>query len=267
MEPGTPTMTEPNGERARFGAAILANGAPDSLAGEVGAPHKALIDVGGRAMIDYVIEALQACEEIDRLIIVAHETGAAPHLQTDVPVIRPQGQGFDDAIVAAAEELSDCDYVLTCTCDAPMLTEAAIRHFVTSCRNSPGADLAYGIVKGSVVQAAYPRTVRTTVDLVEGRFVSGCFGAMTRRFLDNNMDRLRAAFAARKSKIALGRLLGWRFVGKLLLRRLSLVSIVRRAEQLLGCEAVVVISPHAEIAFDVDKLDDLELARQWAAGH
>lgn len=255
------------GERARFGAAVLANGPPDSLAREVGTAHKALIEFAGRPMIDYVLDALVACEEIDKVIVVAHESGAAPHLGTRVPVIRPQGESFVDAIAQAAETLSDCDYVLTCTCDVPMLTEAAVRHFVTACRNSPGADLAYGIVKGSVVKAAYPTTIRTTVDLVEGRFVSGCFGAMTRRFLHGNMDRLRAAFAARKSKIALGRLLGWRFVGKLLLRRLSLVSVVRRAEELLGCEALVVISPHAEIAFDVDKLDDLELARQWATGH
>ena len=255
------------GRRAVFGAAVLANGPPDALASGLGVAHKALIDVGGRPMIDYVLDPLVACAEIERVVIVAHPSGAAPHLQTDLPIIQPRECGFDDAIVAAAEALADCDYILTCTCDVPMLTTAAIEHFVASCRNSPGADLAYGIVKGAVVRAAYPGTRRISVNLVEGSFMSGCFGAMTRRFMHNNMDRLRAAFAARKSKIALGRLLGWAFVGKLLLRRLSLVSIVRRAEELLGCEALVVISPHPEIAFDVDKPDDLELARQWAARH
>jgi molybdopterin-guanine dinucleotide biosynthesis protein A len=252
--------------QATFGAAILANGGADALAQQHGAPHKALIDLNGRPMLDYVLEPLMSCDALDRVMVVAHETGAAPHIGSGVPLVTPEGDGFNDAILAAAEATADFDYLLICTCDVPMLTTDAVEHFVATCRNSPGADLAYGIVKEEVVQSAYPDTIRTTVDLVEGSFVSGCFGAMTRRFLDNNMDRLQAAFAARKSKIALGRLLGWGFVGKLLLRRLSLVSIVQRAEQLLGCETLVVISPHAEIALDVDKADDLELARQWAAG-
>jgi molybdopterin-guanine dinucleotide biosynthesis protein A len=249
----------------RFGAAILASGGADKLAHGLGVPHKALIQLEGRALIDYVIAALKGCPELDRIVIVAHDDGAGPHLHTDVEVVRPQGGGFIEAIEAAGKALDDCDYLLLCTCDVPMLTPDAVSHFVQACRNRPGADFAYSVVKAPVVRAAFPASRRTVVNLVEGGFTSGCLGAMTGHFLDDNMDRIREFFGARKSKIALARLLGWRFLGKLLVRRLSLVGVIRRAEELLGCEVLPVISPHASVAFDIDKMSDLQIARQWAA--
>ncbi len=249
-----------------FAAAIVAGGGPDKLARQLKVPHKALIELGGKPQIDYVIEALRQCPELDKVIIVAHEAGAAPHLDTDLPIVRPQGESFVDAIEAAAEALSEFDHLVICTCDAPMLTAEAVSHFVQVCRNRPSADLAYSVVKASVVRAALPDTRRTTVKLVEEDFTGGCLGALTRRFVDHNMSNIRRFFAARKRKIELGSLLGWRFVVKLLLRRLSLVAVIRRAEELLGCEVLVVISPHPGIAFDIDKPGDLEVARQWAAG-
>ncbi len=250
---------------ATFGAAILASGGPDKLAKKLGVPHKALIELAGRPMIAYVMDALMECPELQRVVVVAHDAGAAPHLKTDLPVIQPQGESYMDAVEAAADALSDMDYVLICTCDVPTLTAEAVSHFVQSCRSRPSADLAYSIVKASVAQSGFPQMRRTVVKLVEESFVSGCMAAMTRRFLDENIERLGEVFAQRKSIIGLGRLLGWRFVGKLLLKKLSLVGAVRRAEELLGCEVLVVISPHPCVGFDVDKVSDLVVARRWAA--
>ena len=249
----------------RFGAAVLASGAADRLAQSVGVPHKALIEIAGRAMIDYVIEALQGCAELDKLVVVASDDGAAEHLQSDLTIVKPEGSSILDTIETAAEALSDSDYLILCTCDAPMLTPEAVSHFIKTCRNRPGADFAHSVVKAPVVRAALPDVRRTVVHLVEGGFVSGCMSAMTQSFVDNNMDRIRQFFGVRKSKIALAHLLGWRFLGRLLLKRLSLVGVVSRAEELLGCEVLPVISPYASVAFDVDKMSDLQIARQWAA--
>ncbi len=248
-----------------FAAAILASGGADKLARKLKVPHKALIELGGKPQIDYVIKAVRQCPELDEVIIVAHESGAAPHLDTDLPIVRPQGESFADAVEAAGEALREFDYLVICTCDAPMLTPEAVSHFVQACRNRPSADLAYSVVKASVVRAELPNTKRTTVNLVEEAFISGCLSAMSRHFLEHNLEQVRVFFAARKSKIALGSLLGWRFVVKLLLKRLSLVATVRRTEEILGCEALLVISPHPGVAFDIDKVSDLRLARQWLA--
>lgn len=249
---------------ATFGAAVLASGGPDKLAKKLGVPHKALIELAGKPMIEYVTDALVECPELERVVVVAHEAGAAPHLKTDLAVVQPQGESYMDAIAAAADALSDMDYVLICTCDVPMLTAEAAGHFVQSCRSCPSADLAYSIVKASVAQSGSPEMQRTVVKLVEASFVSGCMAAMTRRFVDENIERLGEVFAQRKSKIGLGRLLGWPFVGKLLLKKLSLVAVVKRAEELLGCEVLVVISPHPCVGFDVDKVSDVVIARRWA---
>jgi len=249
-----------------FAAAILASGGQDALARECDVPHKALVPLNGRKQIEYVIDALRECPAIAKLVIVAHDGGAAPYLRTDLPVIRPRGTNFVEGIKAAAEALAGFDYMLICTCDAPMLTCEAVTHFVQACRNRPTADLACSVVKASVVKSAFPEARRTIVRLVEESFVSGCLTAMSKAFIANNLSRVTECFAARKSKTALARLLGWRFLAKLLLRRLSLVAVIKRAEEILGCEALVVISPYPGVAFDVDKPSDLQTARQWVAG-
>ena len=52
-----------------------------------------------------------------------------------------------------------------------------------------------------------------------------------------------------------------RLILKFLIRRLSVRDIERRLEVLTGVQAMGVISDYAEIAFDVDKPKDLELAQ------
>ncbi|MFP3904412.1 MAG: hypothetical protein ACLFWB_09255, partial [Armatimonadota bacterium] len=100
--------------------------------------------------------------------------------------------------------------------------------------------------------------------LKEARFTGGALAMMTRDFLSHNFQYLREAYARRKNLFALGNLLGWRFVVKLLLKRLSLVRVLQRAEELLKCQVLAVISPYASVAFDIDRVQDLATVREWA---
>jgi hypothetical protein len=79
--------------------------------------------------------------------------------------------------------------------------------------------------------------------------------------------RLTEAFAARKHPLRLCTMLGWGFLLRLVVGRLSLDQVVDRAERLLGVKVRVVETPYPEVGFDVDKVTHLTSVEQWLAAH
>jgi len=75
------------------------------------------------------------------------------------------------------------------------------------------------------------------------------------------IDRL---YAARKNPVKLAGMFGLGFILGLLLGRLTLRHLEARAGEIVGGRVRAIISTYAELGFDVDKLDDLNLARQVA---
>src|SRR5690606_6946533 len=73
------------------------------------------------------------------------------------------------------------------------------------------------------------------------------------------------AVALRKDPVGMARLLGFGFIVKFLTRRLSAADIERVVRQKLGIHGAIIEVPYAEIGFDVDKPEDLELARRVLA--
>jgi len=86
---------------------------------------------------------------------------------------------------------------------------------------------------------------------------------MSRRFMDEHGATIERTFARRKNKLTMLCMFGWGFVGRLMLGRLSIAGLEQRASELLGCTVRAVRSNYADLAFDVDDADDLELARRY----
>lgn len=256
-------MTE---TQSTYGAAILAGGGPDKLAGKRGVPHKALIPLNGKRIIDYVLQAFERVRNLERTIVVAQADGALGHLNTETEVVETEGDSFVETIETGAEAMPEVDRLIVCTCDVPMIEPEAVSHFINSCGNSPRADVAWAIIKENTFEEQFPGARRTFANLKEAKFTGGGLAMMSKTFIANNYERLKDAYARRKNIFALANLLGWRFVVTLLLGRLSLVSVLKRAEELLGCHAVAVISPYPSVAYDVDSLEHLATAREWAQG-
>lgn len=70
------------------------------------------------------------------------------------------------------------------------------------------------------------------------------------------------AVAMRKNPLKLSRLLGFKFILKLLFNRLSMAEIEERVRLILGFRGVAVVSPYPEVGIDVDKPQDLALVEE-----
>lgn len=246
-----------DGANGTLGAMVLANGLADKLAKHVGAPHKALLDLGGKPMVIRVAEALQASPLVDKVVVACLQDGpVATALRGQIDLAEAEGDTFFHGIERGFEALGGCDRALMVTCDMPLLSVAAVDHFVGEVLSTPEMDLVYAMVDIALVHQAYPESQRMAVKLRDGNFTAAGICAVSDHFVTNCGPKLMEAFAARKSKVAMGRLLGWGFLARFALGILSVDDIVRRAEEILSCRARAVRLPYAECGFDVDTVHD-----------
>lgn len=240
-------------------AAVLAGGATGRLAPATEATCKALVPLAGRPMVRYVVDALEAAERIDEVTVVAGPQGPLPAEAVGCArQTTAASEAFSDTVAAAARSGGDGP-ILLATADIPLLTPQAVDDTAQFALDS-GADLTYTMADVEQVAAAFPGTRRTSVRLREGRFTGGNLVVADSDALLHSLAAIEAAFARRKSIVGLTLLLGPLFLVGLALGQLTVAAAARRGSEILGCSVSVHLTPHPEVAFDVDKPSDLAAA-------
>lgn len=220
--------------------------------------YEALIPIGKKTMVEYVVDALKASERINRIVVVGPPDELKKKLTGEVAVVSSGGNIMQN-VLAGLKQLPAAGYVLLATCDIPLITPQAIEDFLDLCKNRR-ADLYYPIIPRSVVEKKYDQAKRTYVTLKEGEYTGGNLFLLNPVVVEICMSKGQELVDARKSPIKLCRLLGTGFLLKFLLRSLSLGEAESRVSTLLGVNGAVVISNYPEVGVDVDKPVDLELA-------
>jgi 2-phospho-L-lactate guanylyltransferase (CobY/MobA/RfbA family) len=153
---------------------------------------------------------------------------------------------------------------LVTTADHALLTPEMVRHFVDAAAASD-ADVVAAVVDAARVRAAFPESRRTFVPL-RGGGVTGANlflfrtprGAAVARFW------MRAE-AVRKRPWRLVALFGAEALVRFATRRLDLDAAVAHVARATGVGVAAVRMPFAECAIDVDRPEDLALARRVLA--
>jgi hypothetical protein len=183
----------------------------------------------------------------------------------------PAGDSFLDnllhglAAMTCEHSHATPDHVLVITGDLPLITAGAIEDFVTRAL-AADADVAYPIIPKVCCERKFPEGRRTYVRLREGVFTGGNAVVMTRGFAEQSRELIGRLYAYRKNPLKLATLFGPRFILGLLSGRLTILNLERRASAIVGARVRAVVSEHAELGFDVDKLEDLVIAREVAEG-
>lgn len=243
-------------------ALVLAGsrGPGDPLALSAGVSHKALIPVGGVAMLRRVLDCLCRCPEIARIAVSIERPDVLDLVGADrlpKPIQLIPAAGSPSLSVARAVAALGTPLFVT-TADHPLLEPAWVSYFLAAV--PPGADIAAALARAELVQAAAPETRRTYLHFADGRF-SGCnlFYLANERAL-GALATWKRVEAHRKNPLRLVGFLGPLVALNYALGRLSLREALDRLGQLGGMRAEVVDMPFGRAAIDVDKPSDLVLA-------
>ncbi|HBC93835.1 MAG TPA: hypothetical protein DCZ10_13305 [Pelotomaculum sp.] len=242
-------------------AVVLAGSSNDGPLRECSeARYEALIPIGGKIMVQYVVEALLGCPQVRRVVVVGPVAELSPFFNGEqVSVIGSRG-GIMDNIEAGLKSCLEAGRVLLVTSDIPMLTTQAVNDFLELCGDMSG-DLYYPIISKQVVENKFPTTRRTYVNLKEGVFTGGNLFLINPAVFKQCVENGQKIISLRKSPVGLCRLIGLGFVLKFLMRSLTIAEAEQKASQLLGrIKGIVVMSKYPEVGVDVDKPADLTLA-------
>jgi GTP:adenosylcobinamide-phosphate guanylyltransferase len=247
----------------KFDALVLAGGMNNELLWQTsGVREEALIPIGDRAMVEYVVAALRGSRQIGRIALVGP---VAPLLrifegERDL-LFAPPGETAIESTANGLAVLQASKWLLVVTADIPLLTAEAVEDFLQRCLVRE-ADFFYAIVSRGANEAKFPGIKRTYVHLREGTFTGGNVFLVRPELALDCLKRGVDIVRLRKKPVRLARLIGWNFIVKLLLKRLTLVEAEQCFSQLLGLKGLAIPSPYPGIGIDVDKISDLELVRQ-----
>lgn len=228
-------------------------------------PWEALIPIAGRPMVAYVTAALAESARIGSIVCVGPEgvvEAAAAAAPGRVQGVAPAGDlmgNLERGLAAAGGA-----YVMVATSDIPLLRPHMVDDFVRRCEQGGEAmDVWYAVVERSAGERAYPGVRRTWVRLRDGTFTGGNLLVVTRDIVARTRRMLEPTLRGRKSPLTLARLLGPVALMRFLVGRLSIADVERRVSAMLGIRGRAVTTPYVEIGIDVDKPDDLALAKRF----
>jgi molybdopterin-guanine dinucleotide biosynthesis protein A len=243
-------------------AIVLAGGKRDAVAEvDPSAANKAFVAIGGRALVARTIDALRGVTRIDRIVAVAPSQAFMHSALDGVNERRESGPRIADSLRAGLEGSPPDDVVLVAASDLPVLSARAVDGFLDTTLAS-GADVAYSCVERSVHERRYAEVPHTWAHMRDGDYCGGGVIALRPRAfeaLERFLDRLGKA---RKNPLRLASIFGYDVLGAYALGRLRIADAERRASRLLGATVRAIPCDHPEIAVNVDRRSDVELAER-----
>lgn len=243
-------------------AVVLAGGSSKDLAN---APAKGVIDLNGRPMVEYVIDALRACPDISRICVVV-PPGVRGEWQSKADVVVESNGSLTQNAIAGISALKSAKMVALLSSDIPLLTPQALSDFLERCEER-NARLYYPIIPESKAKELFPSMKRTYVKMKQGSFTGGNIVLADPSIVETHIDLIEEAYALRKSPVKLARRLGMRFIVGLFLGNLSIGEAEKRVARLLDSPVSAIETPFAEIGLDVDKISDLQIISAYLAGN
>lgn len=224
---------------------------------------KALLEIAGKPMVQWVLDALNEAKEVERILLVGlpHQTPLSS--RRPLEILPDQGEMLAN-IQAGARRLAQLDpastHLLVCSSDIPALRGEMVDWLIRQVLLGQD-DLTYTVIQRQVMEARFPQSRRTYVRLKGQEFCGGDLNAVSMALALGEHPFTRRLIEARKSPVRQAALVGFDTLLLLLLGQLDLPQAEMRVSRKLGIRGHALPCPYAEMGMDVDKPFQLELLR------
>ena len=225
--------------------------------------YKALLDIAGKPMIQWVLDALSASKNIDRITVVG--LPEKTHLASSKPMTMIESRGdmvtnILEGVASFNKQTQSSDAMLIVASDIPGLSSAMVDWFIDIVEQSNN-NVYYNVISKQVMENRFPGSRRTYVHLKDLEVCGGDMNALRADVITADNANWQRLVEARKSPIKQASIIGFDTLLSLLLRRLTLKQAEVVASKRLGVRGQVIQCPYAEVGMDVDKPHQLEILR------
>ncbi|HSK87219.1 MAG TPA: nucleotidyltransferase family protein [Anaerolineales bacterium] len=250
-------------------AVIMAGGIPnpeDPLYTFLKGDAKALVDVAGKPMIQWILDALSGAKRVDNVILVGLSPKNELTCKKPLYFVSNQGRMLSNIVAGVNKTLElnkKTQYVLLVSSDIPALKPEMVDWLVDTCMETKD-DLYYGICPRDVMEKRFPNSKRTYTKLKDielcGSDINVIHVSMATE--PDHLELWESLIGSRKNAIKQASAVGWDTAFQLLTRSITLDDLVEKACRRIGVKGRVIVWDQAEPCMDVDKPHQLELLRE-----
>ena len=224
---------------------------------------KALIDVDGKPMIQWVLDALGDARQVDNVIVIGLSPKSGVTCKKPIHFLSNQGRMLANIVTGVNKSLEldkKNKYVLIVSSDIPTIKPEMVDWLVDTCMETKD-DLYYGVCTRELMETRFPDSKRTYTHL-KGMDVCGSDINISHvSMATEHLDVWEELIGNRKSPLKQASIIGFGTLFSLFLRQLTLEDAVARVSNRIGIKARAITWPYAEPCMDVDKPHQLELLR------
>ena len=224
---------------------------------------KALIDIAGQPMVQWVLDALSDAKNVDNVIVIGLSPRSGVTCKKPLHFLSNQGRMLANIVVGVnkALELNKKNkYVLVVSSDIPAIKPEMVDWLIETCMQTKD-DLYYGVCPKDVMESRFPASKRTYTHLKDMDVCGADMNITHVRMATEHLDLWEQLIGTRKSPLRSASIIGFGTLFKLATRQLTLDEAVSRVSQRIGIKGHAIVWPYAEPCMDVDKPHQLELLR------
>ncbi len=248
-------------------AIVTAGGIPqpgDKLYAYSNGDSKALIDVAGKPMVQWVLDALSEAKKVDQVIIIGLSPKSGLTCKKPLHYVSNQGRMLANITAGVNKSLElnpKGEYVLLVSSDIPAVKGEMVDWLVKTCMQTKD-DLYYGVCPRDVMEVRYPSSNRTYTKLKDMEVCGSDINVTHVRMVTEHLDTWEQLIGNRKSPLRQAAVIGVDTFFQLATGQFTLQGLVERASQRIGIKGRAIIWDKAEPCMDVDKPHQLELMRE-----
>ncbi len=248
-------------------AIITAGGIPqpgDPLYVYSNGDSKALMDVAGKPMVQWVLDALGESKKVDNVIVIGLTSKSGLTCKKPLHYISNQGRMLANIVAGVNKSIElnkKTEYVLLVSSDIPALKGEMVDWLVNTAMQTED-DLYYGVCPREVMEARYPASHRTYTKLKDMEVCGADMSVIHVSMATDHLDTWEELIGNRKSPLRQAAVIGWDTLFQLFTRQLTLQEMVERASERIGVKGRAIIWSQAEPCMDVDKPHQLEIMRE-----
>ena len=248
-------------------AIVTAGGIPlpeDPLYPYTNGDCKALVDVAGKPMIQWVLDALGDAKQVDNVIIIGLSSKSDVTCKKPLYFISNQGRMLANVVVGVNKSLEldpKAEYVLVASSDIPGINAEMVDWLIETCMETRD-DIYYGVVPREVMEARYPSSKRTYTKLKDMQLCGADMHITHVSMATEHIDMWEELIGNRKAPLKQAATIGFGTLFRVATRSITLDELVTVITKRIGITGRPIIWEHAEPGMDVDKPHQLELLRE-----
>ena len=247
-------------------AMITAGGIPqpgEPLYSETQGISKALLDVAGKPMVQWVVDALCQSSIVEKIIVVGLPADSNLLCSKIIDYI-PNHTSMLENIRAGVNKSWNTTHRQSMSCWCPPIflpITGEMVDWVANKAQETDDDAYYNVIRREVMEARFPNSRRSFTRLKGVGVCGGDMNLSHTRMMKGNDEVWEKIIASRKNALKQAALIGYDTLVLLMLRLIDLNQGIQMVSKRLRINGRALVCPYAEIGMDVDKPFQLEMMR------